>query len=54
MVEMRYEERDAIDLFTVPITDVLSLLGYSDRHVGDMFFSPFRNESKPSGKAPRV
>lgn len=45
---MRYEERDTIDLFTVPITDVLSLLGYSDRHVGDMFFSPFRNESKPS------
>lgn len=48
MVEIRYEERDVLDLFTVPIADVLTLLGYSDRHEGEMFYSPFRNESKPS------
>ena len=48
MVEMRYDYKDAIELFTVPIVDVLSLLGYSDKHRGDMFYSPFRNEAVPS------
>lgn len=45
---MRYEEKDVLDLFTVPITDVLSQLDWSDRHDGKIFYSPFRNESKPS------
>ena len=45
---MRYRNPDIIELFTVPVADILSHLGYSDRHQGDMFYSPFRNEVSPS------
>lgn len=45
---MRYRNPDIIELFTVPVADILSHLGYSDRHHGDMFYSPFRNEASPS------
>ena len=45
---MRYRNPDIIELFTVPVADILSHLGYSDRHHGDMFYSPFRNEVSPS------
>jgi hypothetical protein len=34
---MRYRNPDIIELFTVPVADILSHLGYSDRHHGDMF-----------------
>ena len=45
---MRYRNPDIIELFTVPVADILSHLGYSDRHQGNMFYSPFRNEVSPS------
>ena len=45
---MRYRNPDIIELFTVPVADILSHLGYSDRHQGDMFYFPFRNEVSPS------
>lgn len=45
---MRYRNPDIIELFTVPVADILSHLGYSDRHQGDMYYSPFRNEVSPS------
>ena len=45
---MRYRNPDIIELFTVPVADILSHLGYSDRHHGDRFYSPFRNEVSPS------
>lgn len=45
---MRYRNPDIIELFTVPVADILSHFGYSDRHQGDMFYSPFRNEVSPS------
>ena len=45
---MRYRNPDIIELFTVPVADILSHLGYSNRHHGDMFYSPFRNEVSPS------
>ena len=45
---MRYSNPDIIELFTVPVADILSHLGYSDRHQGDMFYSPFRKEVSPS------
>lgn len=48
MVEMRYANTDVLTLLAVPITEVLVGLGYSDKHVKDMYYSPFRNETSPS------
>lgn len=45
---MRYRNPDIIELFTVPVADILSHLGHSDKHQGDMYYSPFRNEVSPS------
>ena len=47
-MDMRQRYADVTELFTVPVVDVLSHLGYSDRHQGNMYFSPFRNEVSPS------
>lgn len=48
MVEKRYDDTDVPVLLTVPIADVMVHLGYSDRHQGEMYFSPFRQEKIPS------
>lgn len=37
-----------IELFTVPVVEILLHLGYSDKHQGNMYYSPFRNELSPS------
>ena len=47
-MDMRRGYTDVTELFTVPVADILSHLGYSDRHQGNMYFSPFRNELSPS------
>ena len=47
-MDMRRGYTDVTELFTVPVVDILSHLGYSDRHLGDMYYSPFRNELSPS------
>ena len=48
MMEMRYANTDVLTLLAIPITDVLVGLGYSDKHVKEMYYSPFRNETSPS------
>ena len=45
---MRDRYTDILELFTVPVADILSHLGNSDKHQGDMYYSPFRNEVSPS------
>ena len=45
---MRDRYTDILELFTVPVADILSHLGHSDKHQGDMYYSPFRNEVSPS------
>ena len=45
---MRNRYTDILELFTVPVADILSHLGNSDKHQGDMYYSPFRNEVSPS------
>ncbi len=45
---MRNRYTDILELFTVPVADILLHLGHSDKHQGDMYYSPFRNEVSPS------
>lgn len=45
---MRDRYTDILELFTVPVADILLHLGHSDKHQGDMYYSPFRNEVSPS------
>lgn len=45
---MRDRYTDILELFKVPVADILSHLGHSDKHKGDMYYSPFRNEVSPS------
>ena len=45
---MRDRYTDILELFKVPVADILSHLGHNDKHKGDMYYSPFRNEVSPS------
>ena len=44
----RQRYTNIIELFTVPVVEILLHLGYSDKHQGNMYYSPFRNELCPS------
>ena len=44
----RQRYTNIIELFTVPVVEILLHLGYSDKHQGNMYYSPFRNELSPS------
>ena len=48
MAGTRYEQADILALLEIPIVDILSHVGFSDKHRGDMYYSPFRQESTPS------
>ena len=48
MAVTRYQQADILALLEIPIVDILSHLGFPDKHIGDMYYSPFRQESTPS------
>ena len=48
MAVTRYQQADILALLEIPIVDILSHLGFPDKHRGDMYYSPFRQESTPS------
>ena len=48
MAGTRYQQADILAMLEIPIADLLSHMGFPDRHRGDMYYSPFRQESNPS------
>ena len=48
MTGSRYQQADILAFLEIPIVDILSHLGFTDKHRGDMYYSPFRQESTPS------
>ena len=48
MAGTRYQQADILAMLEIPIADMLSHMGFPDKHRGDMYYSPFRQESTPS------